>query len=231
MRRCPQISIVLEDQQKTTFTYPFGTYAFRRIPFGLCNVPGTFQICMISIFLDLVEQCMKIFMDDFSMFESSFDDCMSNMRKVLERCREKNLTLNCKKCHFMVKNGIVLGHIISRDGIEVDKAKTGLIVHLPSPTYVKEMRSILGHADFYRRFIKDFSRIAKPLSNLLAKDVPLHLLEKCFEAFSKLEEALTFAPVLPPPIWGEPFELMCDVSDYTIGVVLGQRTDKKSHVI
>jgi len=89
-----QIFIAPEDQEKTTFTCPFGTYAFRRMSFGLCNAPVTFQRCMISIFSDLVKQCMKNFMDDFSVFGSSFDDCLSNLRKVLGRCREKILTLN-----------------------------------------------------------------------------------------------------------------------------------------
>ena len=176
---------------------------------------------MISIFSDLVEKCMKIFMDDFSIFRSSFDDYLSNLRKVLERYREKNLILNWEKCHFIVKKGIVLGHIISKDEIKVDEVKTDLIVNLPPPICVKEVRSFLEHADFYCRFIKDFSKIAKPLSNLLAKDVPFHFSEECLEAFSKLKETLTSAPVLHPLIWGELFELMCDVSDYAIGVVLG----------
>ena len=94
-----QISIAYEDQEKTTFTCPFGTYAFRRMPFGLCNALATFQRCMISIFSDLVEQCMEIFMDDFSVFGSSFNNCLINLEKGLKRCREKNLTLNWEKCH------------------------------------------------------------------------------------------------------------------------------------
>ena len=115
-------------------------------------------------------------MDDFSVFESSFDECLSNMRKVLERCREKNLTLNLENCHFMVKKGIVLGYIISKDAIKVDKTKTDLIVNLPPPPYVKEVRSFLRHAGFYRKFIRDFTKIVKPLTNLLAKEVPFHFL-------------------------------------------------------
>jgi len=115
-----QIFTALEDQENTTFTCSFRTYAFRRMPFGLCNAAATFQRCMISIFSDLVEHCMEIFMYAFSVFGPSFDDYLSNMRKVLERCMEKNLTLNWEKCHLMVKRGIVYGHIISRDGIEVD---------------------------------------------------------------------------------------------------------------
>jgi len=170
-------------------------------------------------------------MDDFSVFGSSFDDCLSNLSKVLKRCRDKNLTLNWEKCHFMVTNGIVLGHVISHNGIKVDKAKTDLIVSVPPRTSVKAIRSFLGHVGFYRRFIKEFSRIAKPFTNLLAKDAPFHFYEECHVAFLKLKEALTSAPVLHPPIWGDPFELMCDASNYAIGVVLGQRVDKKPHII
>ena len=160
-------------------------------------------------------------MDDFSMFGSSFDECLSNLRKVLEMCWEKSLGLNWEKCHFMVKKGIVLGYIISKVGIQVNKAKTELIVNLPPPTYMNEVRSFLEHAGFYRRFIRDFCKIAWPLTNLLAKEVPFHFSEDCLVAFTKLKEALTSALVLHPPIWGEPFELMCDASDYAVGVVLG----------
>jgi len=131
----------------------------------------------------------------------------------------------------MVKNGIVLSHIISKDGIEVDKAKTDLIVNLPPPTCEKEVRSVLGHTGFYRRFIRDFTKIAKPLSNLLAKEVPFHFSEECLVTFTKLKEALTSIPVLHAPIWGELFELMRDAFDYAIDLVLGQRIDKKPHVI
>lgn len=131
----------------------------------------------------------------------------------------------------MVKKGIVLGHIVSNDGIEVDKAKIDLISNLLPPSSVKDVRSFLGHAGFYRRFIQDFSKIAKPLSQLLAKDVPFNFSTECLEAFNKLKSALTSAPILHPPIWGEPFEFMCDASDYAVGVVLGQRVDKKPHVI
>jgi len=127
---------------------------------------------------------------------------------VFGRCREKNLTLNCEKCHFMVKKRICLGHILSQDGIEVDKAKTSLIINLFPLTCVKDVQSFLGHAGFYRRFIKDFRKITKPLSNLLTKGVPFHFSEECHDAFSKLKKALTSTPILHPPIWGKPFELM-----------------------
>src|SRR5436189_6401490 len=118
-----QIPIAPEDQEKTTFTCPYGTYAYRRMPFGLCNAPATFQRCMLSIFSDMVERCIEVFMDDFSVYGSSFDACLDNLSLVLERCVSTNLVLNWEKCHFMVKKGIVLGHVISKDGMEVDKAK------------------------------------------------------------------------------------------------------------
>ena len=110
-----QIEIALEDQEKTTFTCPFGIFAFRKMPFGLCNAVGTFQRCMMGIFSDMIEIILEIFMDDFSVFGDSFAICLENLRKVLERCQEKNLVLNWEKCHFMVTQGIVLGHIVSKD--------------------------------------------------------------------------------------------------------------------
>ncbi|RVW84861.1 Retrovirus-related Pol polyprotein from transposon 17.6 [Vitis vinifera] len=158
-----QIEIDVEDQEKTTFTCPFGTYAYRRMPFGLCNAPATFQRCMLSIFSDMVERIMEVFMDDITVYGGTFEECLVNLEAVLNRCIEKDLVLNWEKCHFMVRQGIVLGHIISEKGIEVDKAKVELIVKLPSPTTVKGVRQFLGHAGFYRRFIKDFSNLSKPL--------------------------------------------------------------------
>uniref|UniRef100_A0A2N9EZX6 RNA-directed DNA polymerase n=1 Tax=Fagus sylvatica TaxID=28930 RepID=A0A2N9EZX6_FAGSY len=226
-----QIEIDLEDQDKTTFTCPFGTYAFRRMPFGLCNAPATFQRCMMSIFSDMVGEIMEVFMDDLSVFGNTFDDCLDNLGKVLARCEEKNLVLNWEKCHFMVSSGIVLGHIVSSKGIEVDKSKIELITKLPTPKTVKDVRSFLGHAGFYRRFIEGFSSIAKPLCKLLLKDTPFDWTEACQEAFTKLIGKLTSAPIMQAPDWSLPFELMCDASDYAIGAVLGQRKDKKPHVI
>ncbi|RVW59031.1 Retrovirus-related Pol polyprotein from transposon 17.6 [Vitis vinifera] len=149
-----QIEIDVADQEKTIFTCPFGTYAYRRMPFGLCNAPATFQRCMLSIFSDMVERIMEVFMYDITVYGGSFEECLVNLEAVLHRCIEKDLVLNWEKCHFMVRQGIVLGHIISEKGIEVDKAKVELIVKLPSPTTVKGVRQFLGHAGFYRRFIK-----------------------------------------------------------------------------
>ncbi|KAL4313088.1 hypothetical protein GQ457_01G000070 [Hibiscus cannabinus] len=181
-----QIAIAPEDQSKTTFTCPYGTFAFLRMPFGLCNAPATFQRCMTAIFFDLNEDCLEIFMDDFSTFGDNFDNCLSNLEKVLKRCKETNLVLNWEKCHFMVDEGIVLGHKISSKGMEVDKAKIEVISKLPPPTTVKEQG---------RQF--EFN-------------------EDCTKAFNLLKQKLVTAPIVEPPDWKLPFELMCDASDYAI---------------
>ncbi|KAL4376854.1 hypothetical protein GQ457_02G025420 [Hibiscus cannabinus] len=168
-----QIAIAPEDQEKTTFTCPYGTYAFWRMPFGLCNAPTTFQHCMLVIFSDMVEEFLEVFMDDFSGTGETFDSCLLNLAKVLKRCEEADLVLNWEKCHFMVNEGTVLGHKISSKGIEVDKAKVEVIEKLPPPINELKMRLIL-------------------------------------------------TPVVVPPDWTSPFEVMCDASDHAVGAALGQ---------
>nr|GEV86970.1 reverse transcriptase domain-containing protein [Tanacetum cinerariifolium] len=175
-----------QDQEKTTFTCPYGTFAYRRMPFGLCNAPD----------------------------------------KMLKRCEDINLVLNWKKCHFMCKEGIVLGHKISKFKIKVDREKVDVIAKLPHPTTVKGVRSILGHASFYRRFIQDFSKIARPMTHLFEKETPFMFSKDCIDAFDTLKKKLTEAPIIVVLDWNLPFELMCDASDFAIGAVLGLRKTK-----
>nr|GEY25363.1 reverse transcriptase domain-containing protein [Tanacetum cinerariifolium] len=146
-----QIPIDPRDQEKTTFTCPYGTFAYQRMPFGLCNAPGTFQRCMLAIFHDMVEKTMEVFMDDFSVFGNSFENCLSRLDKMLQRYQDTNLSLNWEKSHFMVKEGIVLGHKISKNGIEVDKAKVDVIAKLPHPTTVKE-KEMLAVVYAFKKF-------------------------------------------------------------------------------
>jgi hypothetical protein len=137
--------------------------------FGLCNAPASFQRCMMEIFSDLIEKVMEVFMDDFSISGKIFEDCLANLDKVLKRCQMVDLVPNWEKCHFMVRERIVLGHKISEKGIEVDKVKIEVIEQLPPPTNVKGIHSFLGQAGFYQRFIQNFSQIARPLTYLLAQ--------------------------------------------------------------
>nr|GEX18898.1 reverse transcriptase domain-containing protein [Tanacetum cinerariifolium] len=177
---------------------------------GLCNAPGTFQMCMMSIFYDMIEKTMEVLMDDFLVFGDSFSSCLINLDKMLERCEETNLVLNWEKCHFMCREGIVLGHKISKSGIKVDRAKVDVITKLPHPTTVKGVRSFLGHAGLYRRFIQDFLKIARPMTHLLEKETPFVFSKECVDAFNILEKKLTEAQILVVPDWNLPFELMCD---------------------
>ncbi|GJX75872.1 reverse transcriptase domain-containing protein [Tanacetum coccineum] len=164
-------------------------------------------------------------MDDFSVFGSSFDHCLKNHDKMLQRCKDAHLVLNWEKCHFMVKEGIMLGHKVSEVGLEVDKAKIKVISKFPPPTNIKGIRSFLGHAGFYQRFIKDFSKISRPLTKLLEKDTPFEFNEECQNAFKLLKEKLTCAPVIVSPNWSLPFELMCDASDFAVRAILGQKEE------
>ncbi|PIN10711.1 DNA-directed DNA polymerase [Handroanthus impetiginosus] len=160
--------------------------------------------CMMAIFTDIIENFLGVFMNDFFVYENSFDECLNHLSLMLKRCEETNLVLNWEK------------------GIQVDKAKLETTEKLPPPILVKGIHSFLAHAAFYRCFIKEFSKISKSLCNLLEKDVPFKFDDACIHAFNKLEGKLVFAPI----ITAFPFELMCDVSDLAIGAVLGQQKDK-----
>ena len=144
----------------------------------------------MSMFSDLVEEAMEIFMDDFSVYGSNFDNCLENLETVLQRCQDKNLALNWEKCHFMVTEGIVLGHKISIAGLKVDQAKVAILKIVLSPTTVKGIRSFLGHVGFYRRFIKDFSKISRPLCRLLEKDAKFYFDESCRSVFDEIKSRL-----------------------------------------
>ena len=180
----------------------------------------------MSMFSDLVEEVMEIFMDDFTIYGSSFEQCLNNLETVHQRCKDKQLALNWETCHFMVTIGIVLGHKISATGLEVDQSKISIIKTLAPPTTVKGIRSFLGHAGFYRRFIKDFSRIARPLCRLLEKDTRFNFDDFCKAAFEEIKIRLVQAPIMAAPDWDQEFEVMCDASDFAMGAVLGQRKEK-----
>nr|GEV02824.1 DNA-directed DNA polymerase [Tanacetum cinerariifolium] len=185
-----QILINPPDQEKTTFTCPYGTFSYRIMPFSLCNAPGTFQ------------------------------------RYYASTVRRYQLSSKLGKVPLMVIEGIVLGHKISKNGLEVDRAKVDVIAKLPYPTTVKGVRSFIRHACFYQRIIQDFSKIARPMTHLLEKETSFVFSKDCIDAFETLKKKLIEAPILVVPDWNLPFELMCDASDFVIGAVLGQRKTK-----
>ncbi|GJW48331.1 reverse transcriptase domain-containing protein [Tanacetum coccineum] len=163
------------------------------MPLGLCNALATFQRCMLAIFHDMIEESVEVFMDDLFVFENSFDTCLNNLDKMLQRCKDVHLVLNWEKCHFMVKEGILLGHKVSSARLEFDKAK-----------------------------INDFSKIARPLTKLLEKDTPFEFDDECKKAFDLLKEKLTCAPVIVSPNWNLPFKLMCDAMSLCVMQVISQ---------
>nr|GEU42731.1 reverse transcriptase domain-containing protein [Tanacetum cinerariifolium] len=209
-----QIPINPLDQEKTTFTCPYGTFACRRMPFGLCNAPGTFQRCMMAIFYDMIEKTMKVFMDDFLVFGDSFSSCISHLDTMLQRCEDTNLVLNWEKCYFMVKEEIVFGYKISKNRLKVDRSKVDVIAKMPYPTNVKGVRSFLGHAGFYQRFIHDFFKIARPMTHLLEKETHFVFSKDCIDAFETLKKKLTEASILVVPDWNLPFKLIAIISDH-----------------
>nr|GEZ68381.1 reverse transcriptase domain-containing protein [Tanacetum cinerariifolium] len=195
-----QILIDPRDQEKTTFTCPYGTFAYRRMPFGLCNAPGTFQRCMLAIFHDMVKKTMEVFMDDFLVFGNSFENCLSRLDKMLQRCEDTNLSLNWEKSHFMVKEGIVLGHKISKMALRSTRLKSMSLLR------------------FFQNFPTDDSSSRE--------EYFVRFLRRLYPSFPNIEEKLTEAPILIAPNWDLPFELMCDASNFAIGAVLGQRHEK-----
>ena len=182
------------------------------LPFGLCNAPATFQREVLGIFVDLIHDCVEVYMDDFTVYGNTFEEALNNLEKVLIRCQETNLALSHEKCRMLSTEGIVLGHHLSSKGIKVDPAKIDVIVKLSPPKTQKEVRSFLGHAGYYRRFIENFTKIAGRMFKLLTKDVEFCWNDNCQIAFDTLKEKLSTAPILRGPNWSLPFHISIDAS-------------------
>jgi len=182
-----QIQVAPEDQDKTTFTCPWGTYAYRVLPFGLCNAPATFQRVVLGIFSDLIHDCVEVYMDDFTVYGNTFEEALENLEKVLKRCKEANLSLSHEKCFMMFTKGIVLGHHILGDGIKADKSKVEVIYKLSIQNCQKDVRSFLGFTRYYRRFIENFTKTTSPLFKLLTKDCEFNWNFDCQLEFETLK--------------------------------------------
>ncbi|GBB96358.1 hypothetical protein RclHR1_27350003 [Rhizophagus clarus] len=227
-----QVEMAEEDKEKTAFICSKGLYEYNVMPFGLKNAPGTFQRLMDEILSEYIGEFVVVYIDDIMIYSKSFEEHMEHLEKVLRKLKEKNIILKLKKCKFGERNIEFLGHIVGRDGLKPEEKKIEKIRNMERPRNVKEIRSFLGLCSYYRKFVKDFSRIAKPISNLVRKNVEFKWEEKQQEAFEELKKRLMEYPVLIQPDFNKKFILMTDASGEGLGAVLGQRDENgKERVI
>lgn len=218
-----QICIAPEDQDKTTFTCPWGTFSYNVLPFRLHNAPATFQRAVLSIFVDIVNDCVEVYMDDFTVCGNTYEEAKTNLEKLRKRYIDTNLSLSHEKCYILMTKGIILRHYISSQGIQVDPKEIQIIQNLPTPSSQKDVHIFLDHSMYYRRFIQNFSNLASPLFYLLAKYVTLLWTSECQEAFKTIKTKLVTTHVLRGPNWVLPFIIHTDASDFSMGAVLGQK--------
>jgi len=219
-----QIPMAEQDKGKTAFSTPYGHYEFNRMPFGLKNAPATFQRLMNSVLTGMQGLKCLVYLDDIVIYGSSLEDHNKRLEEVLQRLRENKLKLQPDKCEFLRKETVYLGHIISENGISPDPSKLVAIKDFPEPKRVKDIQSFIGLAGYYRKFIENFSKIAKPLTRLTKKTEKFIWTADQQDAFNKLKEKLTTAPVLRYPDFTQEFIVTTDASAYALGAVLSQGT-------
>jgi len=217
-----QIAMSERDKNKTAFSTPYGHYEFNRMPFGLKNAPATFQRLMNAVLAGLQGIRCLVYLDDIVIYGSSLQEHNKRLTEALQRLRKHNLKLQVEKCEFLRKEVTYLGHIISEDGISPDPAKLSAVKNFPTSKKVKDVQSFIRLAGYYRKFIKNFSKIAKPLTMLTKKDNKFNWNTEQQNAFDSLKEKLTSAPVLSYPDFTRQFLITTDASDYAIGAILSQ---------
>ena len=225
-----QIPIKEEDKEKTAFGTDAGVFEFNRMPFGLAGSPAVFQNCMNAILGD-VRHFALAFVDDIIVFSETFDDHVKHLSAVFERLRKANLKLKISKCDFIKKRLNYLGHIISDEGISVDPDKVSVMENLKPPTNIREVRSFLGMTSYYRKYVPNFSKIAKPLTSLTRKNARFKWTDEAQKSFDFLKESLLQAPILAFPDITKPFKLYTDASQYALGAVLMQEQDGHDRAI
>ena len=226
-----QVQMKESDAEKTAFVTSGGLYQFCVMPFGLCNAPATFQRLMECVLSGLNFEICLLYIDDIIVFSENFEQHLKRLSDVLDRLQNANLKISPKKCCLFQKQVSFLGHIVSSEGIATDPDKTQAIKSWPQSKSVSELRSFLGTCAYYRRFIKSFSDIAKPLYQLTEKDSTFSWSENCQVSFQTLKDCLTTAPVLGYPDITQEFILDTDASAFCIGGVLSQIKDNKEQVI
>lgn len=211
-----------DSEELTTFRSRMGAYKYKVMPFGLTNGPASFQRLINDTFLDYLDEFVTIYIDDLLIYSATLEEHQIHVRKVLERLRELGIEADIKKCEFHQRSTKFLGFIISDEGIKVDPEKVEAVTDWAAPTTVKGVQSFLGFCNFYRRFIKDYSRIARPLTNLTRKGVHFIFSDRCQKAFQKLKDRLVSAPILTHYQRDSPTRLETDASDGVVAAILSQ---------
>jgi len=191
------------------------------MPFGLNNAPTIFSRVFVATFKEYIHQFLEVYFDDWMVF-GLFKDHVGSLRLMLERCRQYQISLNLKKCIFGVSVGILLGHIVCKEGLMVDPAKIAIIVNLAPPGFVKQLITTLGHTGYYMKFIKGYAQITTPLEKLLKKDTKYWWIKECQHNFDILKEKMVTAPILVFPNWKKEFHVHVDVSSVVLGIILAQ---------
>jgi hypothetical protein len=217
-----QLKIRKSDTEKTSFTTRYGLYEFNAMSFGLTNAPAYFMNLMNKVFMEYLDKFVVVFIDDILVFSKNEEEHEEHLRLVLQKLREHQLYAKLSKCNFWLKEVSFLGHVITEGGVKVDPGKVKDVLNWNPPQNVSEIRSFLGLAGYYRRFIEGFSKIAKPLTELLEKTREFKWIAACDDSFEELKRHLTSAPILKFPDIHKPFDIYCDASHSGLGSVLMQ---------
>lgn len=226
-----QVEVNPEDKEKTAFSTHMGLFQFNVMPFGLSNAPATFERLMESVLSGLHWQTCLVYLDDIIVFSDTFESHIERLSKVLERIEKAGLKISPKKCQLFQHKVNYLGHIVSSEGVATDPSKVEAVQNWPQPRNVHDVRSFLGTCSYYRRFIKGFAHIAKPLHKLTEKNNKFSWSSECEQAFQLLKNALVTSPILGYPSLDEMFILDTDASAFGIGAVLSQTDGKTERVI
>ena len=221
-----QVGLHPKDAHKTTFITRRGSFQFDVLPFGLCNAPATFERLMDLVMSGLNYESLLVYLDDIIVFSETLEVHLVRLELVFLRLEAAGLKLKASKCHIMQQKVLFLGHVVTPQGIATDPDKIKLVTNWPPPRNLKEVRSFVGLCSYYRRYVKDFARIAEPLHGLTRKNVKFEWTANCAESFEKLKGCLTTAPVLTLPTDDDQYLLYTDASDVGLGAVLSKITDE-----